>query len=89
MKQLSNFERKGEQAPLPDPRPKPSAEGPVNRRLRCGCVSHNGFLTGRGYALAAQRSLERSGLDATEALRYLDSVGSVSADESSRGAVRA
>ncbi len=42
--------------------------------LVCGCSSHNGFLTRRGYELARGQ-----GVDKAEASRYLDKVGSVSA----------
>ena len=44
----------------------------------CNCRSHNGFLTAKGLAEAAQRfSLE--GLAPRGELGYLDKVGSVSA----------
>ncbi len=36
--------------------------------IRCGCLSHNGFLTRRGYEVAAEADGS-----------YLDKVGSVSA----------
>jgi len=42
----------------------------------CECLSHNGFLTRRGYEAATQR-----GVDKAEASRYLDRVSSVSAFE--------
>ncbi len=45
----------------------------------CGCLSHNGFLTDRGHAEVAQRSLEGLELAATDLSRYVDRVGSVSA----------
>ncbi len=47
----------------------------------CGCRSHNGFLTVRGYAEHAQRELEKDALDAVALQRYLDIYGSVSANE--------
>ncbi len=40
----------------------------------CGCISHDGFLTRRGYELLQNREV-----DGGEALTYLDKVGSVSA----------
>jgi len=40
----------------------------------CGCITHNGFLTRKGYRL----------LDMADQQRYLDIMGSVSAFESSR-----
>ncbi len=46
----------------------------------CKCLSHNGFLTAKGLAEAAQR--ERAGLELLavgETRCYLDRVGSVSA----------
>ncbi len=44
----------------------------------CRCLSHNGFLTERGYASVAQQtSLE--GLAPLGVVDYLDSTGSVSA----------
>ena len=54
------------------------------RNMRCGCHSHNGFLTGRGYAEAAQRSLEGLevadvGLTRDAKCVRLDKSGSVSA----------
>ena len=48
--------------------------------MKCQCLSHNGFLTDRGYAEVAQRSLE--GLESVDMFAdmcYLDKVGSVSA----------
>ncbi len=46
--------------------------------IKCGCLSHNGFLTVRGYAERAQRtSLE--GLAPFGECEYVDRVGSVSA----------
>ncbi len=47
--------------------------------MNCRCHSHDGFLTGRGYAEAAQRDLEMSGLDDAAKRLYLDKVFSVSA----------
>ena len=44
----------------------------------CRCTSHNGFLTERGYAEVAQRSLEGLEVDAMESSRYVDRVVSVS-----------
>ncbi len=41
--------------------------------------SRNGFLTVRGYAENAQRSLEGLEVDTTAMKQYLDKVGSVSA----------
>ncbi len=43
----------------------------------CGCLSHNGFLTRRGYERVNRTNTE--GVDKTEESRYLDRVGSVSA----------
>ncbi len=40
----------------------------------CGCISHDGFLTRRGY-----QSLRAPEVDKAEASLYLDKVGSVSA----------
>ncbi len=46
--------------------------------MKCGCSSHNGFLTAKGLEEAAQRfSLE--GLAPRGELEYLDKSGSVSA----------
>ncbi len=46
--------------------------------MKCRCLSHNGFLTDRGYAEVAQgRSLE--GLDPRGVCEYVDKSGSVSA----------
>ena len=39
----------------------------------CGCLSHNGFLTRRGY-----EAVTASGVDVAEAIGSLDKVGSVS-----------
>ncbi len=47
--------------------------------MRCQCLSHNGFLTERGYAELAQRERKRDSLDAMDTRLYLDKVGSVSA----------
>jgi len=44
----------------------------------CGCLSHNGFLTVRGYE-NAQREAGRREVDAMGPCRYLDSRVSVSA----------
>ncbi len=46
---------------------------------KCSCLSHNGFLTDRGYAEVAQRGLFARGVDDTVLRCYLDNVGSVSA----------
>jgi len=51
--------------------------------MKCGCLSHNGFLTGRGYEAAQQINLgfperPRDGVDKGEPVCYLDKVGSVS-----------
>ena len=49
--------------------------------MKCECLSHNGFLTERGYAEVEQRSLEgleSRGVDTGPELQYLDKVGSVS-----------
>ncbi len=46
---------------------------------KCECLSHNGFLTDRGYAEVAQRELGLQGVDGTGASLYLDKSGSVSA----------
>jgi len=46
----------------------------------CDCSSHNGFLTAKGLAEAAQRKGALSEtIDMFEDLCYLDKVGSVSA----------
>jgi len=45
---------------------------------KCQCASHNGFLTAKGLAEAAQR-LSLEGLAPRGELEYLDKVGSVSA----------
>ena len=45
--------------------------------MTCGCYSHNGFLTRRGYALVADRGV--SELHEWSDMCYLDKVGSVSA----------
>ncbi len=45
----------------------------------CGCRSHNGLLTAKGLAEAAQREACRQGVDGMAARRYLDKSGSVSA----------
>ena len=51
--------------------------------MKCGCSSHNGFLTERGHAeLAQQTSLE--GLAPRGVPEYVDSVGSVSGLELER-----
>jgi len=50
----------------------------------CRCTSHNGFLTVRGYAENAQRSLEGLEVADVDPSRYLDRVGSVSALELER-----
>ena len=47
--------------------------------MLCDCLSHNGFLTGRGYAEAAQREAGRGALDAMDMFGYLDCTVSVSA----------
>jgi len=52
--------------------------------VKCLCLSHNGFLTERGYAELAQREHQLNvfcevGLDSPVAVPYLDKVGSVSA----------
>ena len=52
--------------------------------MKCGCRSHNGFLTERGYAELAQRGLEPTvgyevGLTRDEECVRLDMSGSVSA----------
>jgi len=52
--------------------------------MRCGCLSHNGFLTVRGYAENAQRELACSEVDAMLDEQYLDKVGSVSAVDRDR-----
>jgi len=44
----------------------------------CRCLSHNGFLTVRGYE-DAQRRRESLGVDDTQLSMYLDKVVSVSA----------
>jgi len=53
--------------------------------MKCGCFSHNGFLTERGYAELAQRTsregLSPRGVDEMVAGKYLDKVGSVSASQ--------
>ncbi len=43
---------------------------------RCGCHSHNGFLTRRGY-----ERMSHPAVDKAEAFPYLDKVVSVSASE--------
>ena len=43
----------------------------------CSCHSHNGFLTSRGYQLAAVLA-KKLGVDTSEAMLYLDKVDSVS-----------
>ena len=45
----------------------------------CGCSSHNGFLTAKGFAEAAQRELELAALDVMAVRPYLDLGVSVSA----------
>ncbi len=45
---------------------------------RCGCYSHDGFLTKSGYDLVAQREALRPALDDMQLSMYLDKVGSVS-----------
>ena len=50
--------------------------------MKCGCTSHNGFLTERGIELAEQTSLE--GLDPLGVPEYVDRVGSVSGLELER-----
>ena len=50
----------------------------------CDCRSHNGFLTGKGLAETAQRSLEGLEVDGMASSRYLDKVGSVSGLELER-----
>ena len=47
--------------------------------MRCNCRAHNGLLTAKGLAEAAQRELELNALDAMGIVPYLDKVGSVSA----------
>ena len=51
--------------------------------MNCLCLSHNGFLTRAGYAVAASRRdspyLSPLGVDGFTDLCYLDKVGSVSA----------
>ncbi len=49
-----------------------------------GHHSRNGFLTRRGYAEVAQRSLEGFEVDGMAEKQYLDRVGSVSALEQER-----
>ena len=44
----------------------------------CKCSSHNGFLTAKGLAEAAQRERQLDGVDNMELFPYLDKVGSVS-----------
>ena len=51
--------------------------------MMCGCLSHNGFLTVRGYAEVAQREQQLDafpevGLTPREACVILDTSGSVS-----------
>ena len=50
--------------------------------MKCGCTSHNGFLTKRGYEFA-QRSDDSLELAGRVATRYLDKVRSVSASTES------
>jgi len=45
--------------------------------MKCGCRSHNGFLTCRGYAEAIARA-EAEGLTPADDCAILDKVGSVS-----------
>ncbi len=47
--------------------------------MKCGCFSHNGFLTERGYAELAQRELEFGEVDVLPHSSYVDSRVSVSA----------
>ena len=52
--------------------------------MKCGCNSHNGFLTSRGLRGVAQREFDLPEVDNMASLRYLDVVGSVSALELER-----
>ncbi len=45
----------------------------------CDCSAHNGFLTAKGLAEAAQRERQLDGVDGMELFPYLDRVVSVSA----------
>ncbi len=46
--------------------------------MKCRCLSHDGFLTDRGYAEVAQRESDRLEVDAMELSLYVDTTGSVS-----------
>ena len=52
--------------------------------MSCSCLSHNGFLTAKGLAEAAQREHESLELAGVVATRYLDSMVSVSGLEQER-----
>ena len=47
-------------------------------RCACKCLSHNGFLTAKGLAEAAQRDVFIDGVAGMDMFGYLDKVGSVS-----------
>jgi len=47
--------------------------------VQCKCLSHNGFLTSRGYREVAQRERDLRGVDGMSTLWYLDNRVSVSA----------
>ncbi len=49
-----------------------------NKPVTCKCLSHNGFLTRRGLAEAAQREVDCYGVDAMWAIDYVDCSVSVS-----------
>jgi len=51
----------------------------MNRRCACTCRSHNGFLTAKGLAEAAQRDVIIDGVASMDMFGYLDKSGSVSA----------
>ena len=49
--------------------------------MTCSCHCHNGFLTAKGLAEAAQRDAVGPELAGVVAKRYLDRVGSVSGSD--------
>ncbi len=49
------------------------------KNCKCDCIAHNGFLTAKGLAEAAQREVFLDGVDNMDMFGYLDSTGSVSA----------
>jgi len=46
--------------------------------MNCKCLSHNGFLTAKGYAVTAQREQRSTGLTDRDFFAILDSPVSVS-----------